>query len=131
MLNASWRAKLFTGTVVFALLNRTSSWDGLVDQVGPWLTIHGLLMVLAGLAFGLAVARAGVLPRWTGAALMAGVVLVAVSSGLPDIAQTASAGVRDLGFASMGASLLVTGRRLRRRSHSRDLAQADALSHVA
>src|SRR5918994_2398037 len=68
----------FTGTVVFALVNRTSSWDALVDQVGPWTTIHGLLMVLAGLALGLAVARAGVLPRWTGAALMVGVVLIAV-----------------------------------------------------
>ncbi|MGH2555574.1 MAG: hypothetical protein ACRDHO_07645 [Actinomycetota bacterium] len=118
----------FTGTVVFALVNPTSSWDALVDQVGPWMTIHGILMVLAGLAFGLAVVRAGVLPRWSGVALMAGVVLIAVSSGLPDIAQTASAGVRDLAFAAMGGSLLVTGRRARRRSHSGDLAQADAFS---
>jgi hypothetical protein len=37
---------------------------------------------------------------------MASVVPVAASSGLPDLAQTASAGVRDLAFAGMGASLL-------------------------
>jgi hypothetical protein len=59
------------------------------------MTIHGVLMVISGLAFGLAVVRAGVLPRWTGLTLMAGVVFIAVSSGLPDAAQTASAGVRD------------------------------------
>ena len=67
-------------------------------------------MVIAGLAFGLAVIRAGVLPRWTGVTLMVGVVLVAVSSVLPALAQTASAGVRDLAFAGMGTSLLLAGR---------------------
>jgi hypothetical protein len=56
-----------------------------------------------------------VLPRWTGAALVAGVILVAASSVLPAIAQTVSAGVRDLAFAGMGASLL-GARRWQRRS---------------
>jgi hypothetical protein len=45
--------------------------------------IHGAVMVLAGLGFGVAVIRAKVLPRWTAVALMAGVVLVAVSQTLP------------------------------------------------
>jgi hypothetical protein len=102
----------FTGTVVFALVDRTKDWSALVDRLGPWVTIPGVVMVVAGSAFGLAVIRAGVLPRWTGVALMAGVVLVAVSSGLSDIAQTASAGVRDLALAGMGASLIF-GRRTR------------------
>jgi hypothetical protein len=107
----------------------TSDWDELVDQLGIWMTIHGVLMVISGLAFGLAVVRAGVLPRWTGLTLMAGVVLIAVSSGLPDAAQTASAGVRDLAFAGMGASLLVAQRRrLLRRGRNRDRAEADAPS---
>jgi hypothetical protein len=44
-------------------------------------------------------------------ALMAGVVLVAVSSALPALAQVAPAGVRDLAFAGMGTSLLLAGRR--------------------
>jgi hypothetical protein len=105
----------FSGTVVVALANRTRDWDALVVQFGPWMTIHGALMVVAGSAFGLAVIRAGVLPRWTGVMLVAGVILVGASSVLPAIAQTASAGVRDLAFAGMGASLLVAGRRKRRR----------------
>jgi uncharacterized protein YndB with AHSA1/START domain len=96
----------FTGTVVFALVKGTPDWDALVHQMSPWVTVHGAAMVVAGLAFGLAVVRARVLPHWTGWALMAGVVLVAASSGLPGIVQTASAGVRDLAFAGMGTALL-------------------------
>jgi hypothetical protein len=98
----------FTGTVTFALANHTPNWDALVDRMGPWVSIHGVLMVLAGLAFGWAVIRARVLPRWTGVTLMVGVVLVAASSGLPEAAQTAAAGVRDAAFVGMGASVLFT-----------------------
>jgi hypothetical protein len=104
----------FTGTVSFALADHVRDWNALVDRMGPWVTIHGLVMVLAGLAFGWAVIRASVFPRWTGATLMIGVVLVAASSGLPEAAQTVSAGVRDLAFAGMGASLLLACRAQRR-----------------
>jgi hypothetical protein len=100
----------FTGTVTFALANHTRNWDALVDRMGPWISIHGALMVLAGLAFGWAVIRARVFPRWTGGTLMAGVVLVAASSGLPEAAQTAASGVRDAAFAAMGASVLFARR---------------------
>jgi hypothetical protein len=96
----------FTGTVTFALVNHTKDWNVLVGQMSPWVNIHGAVMVLAGLSFGAATIRARVLPRWTGAVLMAGVVLVALSSGLPELVQTTSAGVRDLAFAGMGASLV-------------------------
>jgi hypothetical protein len=106
----------FTGTVVLALPTRTRDWDALVAQFGPWMTIHGALMLVAGMAFGVAVIRAGVLPSWTGVMLVVGVILVTASSVLPAIAQTASAGVRDLAFAGMGASLLVTRRWQRRPS---------------
>lgn len=96
----------FTGTVLLALVDRAPDWDALVGDLGPWVTVHGLLMVLAGSAFGVAVVRAGVLPRWTGVLLIVGVVLVALSSPLPGAAQTLCAGVRDLAFAGMGLSLL-------------------------
>ena len=56
--------------------------------------------------FGLAVVRARVLPRWTGVCLMAGVVLVAAASGLPDIARTVAAAVPDAAFIGMGFALL-------------------------
>lgn len=96
----------FTGTVLLALVNRPADWEALVGELGPWVTIHGLLMVGAGSAFGVAVLKAQVLPRWTGMTLVAGVILVALSSVLPGIAQTICAGVRDLGFAGMGLFLL-------------------------
>jgi len=97
----------FAGTVVYALVNSTDDFDTLGDELGAWIPIHGTIMVLAGLAFGTAVIRARVLPAWTGLTLMAGVVLVAATSGAPDAARTASAGVRDLAFIGMGAALLV------------------------
>lgn len=103
----------FTGTVLLALVNRSADWDALVSDLGPWVPAHGLLMVLAGSAFGAAVVRAGVLPRWTGVLLIVGVILVALASPLPDAAQTLCAGVRDLAFAGMGLSLLTRPRSTR------------------
>jgi hypothetical protein len=75
--------------------------------MGLAITIHGVVMVVAGFAFGLAVVRAGVLPRWTGEMLMFGVVLIAIASGLPEPVQTLAAGIRDAAFVGMGAALLV------------------------
>lgn len=96
----------FTGTVIYALVERTPDFDALDRALSPWMTLHGAVMLLAGLGFGLATARGGVLPRWTGLTLMTGVVLVSFSQGLPGVVQLVGAGVRDLGFAGMGAALL-------------------------
>jgi hypothetical protein len=99
----------FTGTVAYALIHRTRDYNDLARALRPWMTIHGAIMVLAGLGFGVAVIRARALPRWTAIALMAGVVLVSLSQTLPEGAQVLAAGVRDLGFAGMGAALLRAG----------------------
>ena len=96
----------FTGTVVYALVDGTSDYAVLSRDLQPWMTIHGAIMVFAGLGFGLAVVRAGVLPAWTGVALMAGVVLVSLSQSMPEGVQVLAAAIRDLGFAGMGAALL-------------------------
>jgi hypothetical protein len=96
----------FTGTVVYALVNNTVDYPTLSDELGVLMLAHGALMVFAGLGFGYAVYRARVLPRWTGVALMAGVVLVALAQTSPDGVQLVAAGVRALGFAGMGAALL-------------------------
>ena len=96
----------FTGTVLLALVNQSPDWDALVGDLAPWVTVHGLLMLAAGSAFGVAVVRAKVLPRWTGQTLVAGVALVALASFLPAPVQVLCAGVRDLAFAGMGLSLL-------------------------
>ena len=100
----------FTGTVLLALVDASPNWDALVGDLGPWVTVHGLLMLMAGSAFGVAVARARVLPRWTGVLLVVGVVLVAAASVLPGTAQLLCACVRDLAFAGMGLSLLTRTR---------------------
>jgi Ca2+/Na+ antiporter len=63
-------------------------------------------MVVAGGCFGLAVTRAGVFPRWTGYALVAGVVLVAATTALPDLVRTLAAAVRAGAFIGMGVSVL-------------------------
>jgi hypothetical protein len=97
----------FTGTVVYALVNDTEDFDELNDQLGAWMTVHGALMLLGGVALGYAVVRTRAYPAWTGLALMVGVVLVVV--GLPDPAGLLAAGVRDVAFLGMGASLLRSG----------------------
>jgi hypothetical protein len=97
---------VFTGTVVYALVNGTKDYETLTDQLGVVMTVHGGLMVVAGLGLGYAVLRARTLPAWTALALMAGVVLVAVTQTMPEGAQLTAAGVRDLGFAGMGAAML-------------------------
>lgn len=99
----------FTGTVVYALVKDTADFDQLSDDLGVWMTAHGALMLVGGLLLGYRVARAGVLPAWTGWALMIGV--AAVAAGLPGWAGVAAAGVRDLALAGMGAALLSGARR--------------------
>ena len=97
----------FTGTVVYALVNRTEDYEALTEDLGALMVAHGAIMVLAaGLGFGLAVVRRRVFPTWTAIALMAGVVLVALAQGMPEAVQLTAAGLRDLGFAGMGVALL-------------------------
>jgi hypothetical protein len=113
----------FTSTVVYALTAGTRNWSALGEVFGAWMTVHGLIMLLGGLAFGLAVVRAGVLPRWTGVVLMAGVVLIVAMSGQSNVARTAAEAVTATAFIGMGVALL-TGRS-KSRSHQ-DLAVATA-----
>jgi hypothetical protein len=99
----------FTGTVVYALLNGIGDYNVLSADLAPWITIHGAIMVLAGSCFAYAVMTAGVLPRWTGMTLVAGVVMVAAAQGLSEPLQLLAAATRDVGFAGMGAALLGFG----------------------
>jgi hypothetical protein len=96
----------FTSTVIYALISGTPNYKALTKVFGAWMTVHGVVLLLGGLAFGLAVARAGVLPRWTGICLMAGVVLVVAVSGLSDVARTVAAAVPAIAFIGMGIALL-------------------------
>jgi hypothetical protein len=96
----------FTGTVVYALARHTNTYHELSRQLGAVMLVHGAVMVVAGIGFGTAVLRARVLPAWTAAALMAGVVLVALTQNMPTAVGLAAAAVRDTAFAGMGFALL-------------------------
>jgi hypothetical protein len=100
----------FTATVVYSVVEDVPDWVALTARLGPWFLAHGALMVAAGTCFGLAVVRAEVFPRWTGYALVAGVVLVAVTTGFPDPVRTGAAAVRAAAFVGMGLTLLRRGR---------------------
>ena len=94
----------FTRTVVYALTNGTRDYEVLTDRLGLTMTAHGVMMVVAGVGFGCSVIHARLFPTWTAIALMVGVVLVALSQGLPDGVQLVAAGTRDLGFVGMGVA---------------------------
>lgn len=96
----------FTGTVLWALVAHTPSWEVLGDDFGWWMTAHGAVMVLGGVLLGAGIVRSGALPAWTGWALAVGVVLVAAASGLGNLERTLAAAVPDAAFVGMGVALL-------------------------
>jgi hypothetical protein len=96
----------FTYTVIYALAHGTADFTALNRALNPAMTVFGAVMVAAGIAFGAATYHARVLPRWTGAALAAGVVMVAVTLGQPAAVQLTAVGVRDLAFIAMGLAVL-------------------------
>jgi hypothetical protein len=100
----------FTTTVMYALVAGTRNYHALANVFGVWMTVHGLVMVLGGFAFGVAVIRAAVLPRWTGVLLMVGVVAVAAASAAPNIVRTIAATLPAAAFAGMGFALIVHAR---------------------
>ncbi len=60
----------FAGTAMYALVRKTSDYATMVGELGSLHMVHGVLMVVGGLLVGVAVVRAGVLPRWTGDCMM-------------------------------------------------------------
>ena len=96
----------FTSTVVYALIAHTRNYEALTKVFGAWMTVHGVILVFGGLAFGLAVVWARVLPQWTGVCLMVGVVLVAAASGLSNVPRTVAAAFPAAAFIGMGVAVL-------------------------
>ena len=96
----------FTFTVVYALVDGTPDYDALTDDLGLLMTLHGAIMLFAGIGFGVAVVRARVLPTWTGYALAVGVVLVVATQGAPEGFQLVAAAVRDFAIGAMGLAVV-------------------------
>ncbi len=102
----AYSSVFFTSTVVYALAAGTKNWTAVTHVFGGWFTLHGAIMVAGGLAFGLAVIKTAVLPRWTAVCLMAGVVLVAAAAGMPTAVRAAAAALPQAAFVGMGVMVL-------------------------
>ncbi len=98
----------FTSTVVYALAAGSQNWQAVTDVFGSWLTVHGVIMVISGIAFGLAVIKAATLPGWTGICLIVGVALVAATAEMPNAARTVAAALPDAAFIGMGGQYCVS-----------------------
>jgi hypothetical protein len=101
----------FTCTVMYALVAGTPDYRALSDVFGVWMTVHGAVLVLGGLTFGIAVIRAADLPRWTGVCLMVGVVFVAAASNSSNLLRTIAATFPAVAFAGMGLAVVRRNRR--------------------
>lgn len=102
----------FTSTVVYALTAGTKNWTAVTHVFGGWFTVHGVIMIVGGIAFGLGVIRAATLPRWTGLCLMVGVVLVGATAGMSNAVRTVAAALPDAAFIGMGVAVLRERRRI-------------------
>ena len=52
----------FTSTVVYALVAHTPDYQAVTEAFGSWMVVHGVVMVIGGVAFGIAVLRARIFP---------------------------------------------------------------------
>ncbi|HEV8439468.1 MAG TPA: hypothetical protein VGT40_15355 [Methylomirabilota bacterium] len=98
----------YAGTAVYAIVAGTPDYETLVSEMGALYTFHGALLVIGGLLFGAAAIRAAVWPRWTGIALIVGVLLSLFLAlvRLPDIMQTAASTIRSVAFVGMAVAAL-------------------------
>ena len=98
----------FTHTTLIALEDSIPTYEALWDRLGSVYTLHGALMVIGGVLFGIASLRAGVLKRTWVWLFTAGVVINLCISllPLPDVVQIAGSTVRNAGLIGMGWELL-------------------------
>jgi hypothetical protein len=96
----------FTTTVMYALAAGTPAFRALSRVFGVWMTVHGAVMVVGGVSLGIAVIRAAVLPRWTAACLMVGVVFVAAAANSSNLVRTVAATLPAAAFTGMGVAVI-------------------------
>lgn len=103
----------FAHTTLFALATQTQNYQQLWAHMGWLYTFHGGLMIAGGVAFGIATACAGVLPRWTAWVFLSGLGLNFTLSLLPvpELLQTVGSAVRNVGIVGMGLAVLRSVRR--------------------
>lgn len=100
----------FAHTALYAMAERTPSYEALWQRLGPAYTVHGALMVIGGLLFSWSALRAGWLPGraiWLFAVGLS-VNLILALTGSPEILQTIGTAIRNLGLVWMGIAILLT-----------------------
>jgi hypothetical protein len=97
----------FAHTTLVALSTRVPDYETLWSGLGGIYTLHGAVMVAGGAAYAWATLRAAVLPRWTAAVFLVGVVVNLVLALLPapDLLQTVGTTLRNAGLMGMGWAL--------------------------
>ncbi len=101
----------FSHSTLYAIQEGVQDYSVLWKRLGATYTIHGVLMVLGGLAFGAASLRARILPAWACGLFLTGLVVNAVLAiaGAPELLQTVGSHLRNLGLAGMGLFLILGG----------------------
>ena len=106
-------AELFGGALAPALAANPAT-QSLVDprQAGPFVIVNGVIAVLAtvgNILLGIAIMRAGVVPRWAGLLIIIGYVFLVFGIGLPALAIFSPVGIvlSGLGYAWSGYSIWV------------------------
>lgn len=104
-------AELFAGALAPTLAANPAT-QSLVNpqQAGPFVIVIGVIAVLAtvgNILLGIAIMRAGVLPRWAGLLIIIGYVFLAFGIGLPALAIISPVGIvlSGLGYAWCGYSI--------------------------
>ncbi|MEM0912936.1 MAG: hypothetical protein AAGJ37_18320 [Pseudomonadota bacterium] len=98
----------FAHTTLYAITENIADYESLWERLGTTYTVHGIMMTLGGMAFGIATYRAKVFPRWTAAMFLAGIALN-ISLGIvaaPDLFQTLGSAFRNMGLIAMGVYLM-------------------------
>ena len=76
-----------------------------LGALAPILTLVGLLYAIGGLLFGIAIIRAGVLPRWAAIVIIVGLVVLVLGAFLADVVARIGAAAFGLGLAWLGYAL--------------------------
>ena len=98
----------FAFTTLYALAEGVPDYATLWQRTGVAYTVHGGLMILGGFLFGVAVLRAGRLPRAAVLLFIAGLALNLLFAliPVPEIAQIAGSTLRNLGLIGMGLAIV-------------------------
>lgn len=98
----------FAHTTLYALGAQVPDYETLWQQLGHLYTMHGILMILGGIAFGVASYRAKIFPRWTSVVFLAGIILNLSLTlvAAAELLHTLGSAFRNLGLMGMGMYLI-------------------------